>query len=240
MSHSPLHVVIPCYNPPPGWAGTLVARMSELQHKVSPHELRMVVVNDGSSRGVSPSDVELLRASFTDTRWLEHPANKGKGAALRTGVSAAEGSLVLFTDVDVPYTVECMTAAAQRLFAGSDVVLGQRANTYYERVPPVRVAISKLFRFVLKRVLGFAITDTQCGLKGFNARGARLFLSTTVDRFLFDMEFVMLASREKDMHITTVDARLNEGVTFTRMNLGILLREGVNFLGLLLRSTRRG
>lgn len=240
MTPPVIHIVIPCYNPPQDWVRTLVGRMLELRRAVSPVDLRIILVNDGSTKGVGAVDRELLLTQLKDVRWLEHPVNKGKGAALRTGVQAANGSLVLFTDVDVPYTVVCMAAVVEGLIDGSDVVLGQRSDSYYTHVPRVRVAISKLFRFVLKRILRFVISDTQCGLKGFNAKGGALFLATTVDRFLFDMEFVMLASREQGLRVTTVDARLNKGVTFTRMNMRILVREGFNFLGLLLRSGPRG
>lgn len=235
-----IHVVIPCYNPPVGWVGVLVYRIGQLKQAAHPEDLRLILVNDGSTQGLRSEDRDLVLAAFPGSSWLEHPVNKGKGAALRTGVMAAQGSPVLFTDVDVPYTVPSMISVIEGMRSGSDVVLGHRSDRYYERVPPLRRFISRMFRFVLKRLLGFVISDTQCGLKGFNAKGAALFLSTTVRRFLFDMEFVMLASRRKDLRITTVEAELNEGVTFTRMGVGTLVREAFNFLALLARSARQG
>lgn len=85
----------------------------------------------------------------------------------------------------------------------------------------------------------FPISDTQCGLKGFGEAGRELFLRTTIDRFLFDMEFVMFVSRRKDLRTEVVEARLNEGVRFSRMNYRILLRESINFVRIALRSFLR-
>ena len=132
-----------------------------------------------------------------------------------------------------------MATVYRALIADADVVLGHRGEDYYNRVPPARRAISKTFRWVLRHVMRFPISDTQCGLKGFGDRGRALFLDTSIDRFLFDMEFVMLVSRNKDLRVALVDARLNDGVRFSRMNYRILLREAVNFLKVVLRDFRQ-
>lgn len=235
MRVAPLHIIIPCYNPPVGWDTRLIDRGNELARLLPEAELGFILVEDGSSTAISEVMKRKVAGSLGTVRWLAHETNKGKGAALRTGVASCIEGACLFTDVDVPYTMGSMLDACRALLAGANVVLGQRQANYYDRVPWARRVISKSFRWILRNVVRLPITDTQCGLKGFDPRGREVFLSTTIDRFLFDMEFVMLVSRRKDLRVETIDARLDEGVRFSRMNYRILLCEAVNFFKVLVR-----
>lgn len=237
-SPATIRLVIPCYNPADGWAECLVRRVLALRAELGAVELPVTIVNDGSVRGVTSTDKERIEHGLAQVEWRAHDMNRGKGAALRTGVASQPGACMV-TDVDLPYTVESMAATCRLLLDGADVVLGHRSRGYYDRVPFARRVISRVFRSVLRNVMRFRISDTQCGLKGFGEKGRALFLATTIDRFLYDMEFVMLVSRRTDLCIETVDAQLNEGVRFTRMNNRILLRESVNFLRVALRSLLR-
>ena len=79
------------------------------------------------------------------------------------------------------------------LESGADVCLGYREEDYYASVPWFRKGLSESFRFVLKTILKFPITDTQCGLKGMGKKGKSIFMETRIDRFLVDMEFIKLA-----------------------------------------------
>lgn len=235
-----IHLVIPCYNPPIGWAARLVERCVALQAALPATQLRFVLVNDGSTRNIGAEDRQFLDQLPGGVHWIDLDRNKGKGAALRSGVaSVQEDGAFLFTDVDLPYEQESMVEACQALMEGANVVLGHRRTDYYDRVPWMRRVISKTFRWVLRSVLRFPISDTQCGLKGFDRIGSRLFLATTIDRFLFDMEFVMLVSRRKDLNVAIIDAKLDEGVRFSRMNYRILMGESLNFLRVLLRGLRK-
>jgi len=208
MEHSArIQIIIPCYNPPVGWAARLIERAGVLQRELGGVALGYTLVNDGSTRGVSDAEREVVRSGLGDVRWIDHAENKGKGTALRTGVDAGGAGIYLFTDVDIPYTMESMVRACNALLEGADVVLGYRQDDYYERVPLARRMISKTFRWVLRNVMRFPISDTQCGLKGFNEQGRSVFMATTIERFLFDMEFVMLIARRKDLIVRTIDAR---------------------------------
>ncbi|MBL7939819.1 MAG: glycosyltransferase family 2 protein [Flavobacteriales bacterium] len=234
-----IQIIIPCYNPPEGWAARLIERAGVLQRELGGVALGYTLVNDGSTRGVGDAEREAVRNLLGEVRWIDHAVNKGKGTALRTGVQAGGAAIYLFTDVDIPYTVSSMVRACNTLLEGADVVLGYRQDDYYDRVPLTRRMISKTFRWVLRNVMRFPISDTQCGLKGFNEKGRRVFMATTIERFLFDMEFVMLVSRRKDLLVRTIDARLDEGIRFSRMNYRVLARESVNFLKVLFRGLRQ-
>ncbi|MBL0129402.1 MAG: glycosyltransferase family 2 protein [Flavobacteriales bacterium] len=236
MADRILHIIIPCYNPPFGWDARLIDRGTELMRRLPEVSVRFTVVEDGSAHAIDEARKRAVTEALGEVEWHAHEVNLGKGAALRTGARSCADGPCLFTDVDVPYTVDSMLDACRALFHGANVVLGQRKSTYYERVPWARRVISKSFRWVLRHIVRLPITDTQCGLKGFDQRGRVVFLSTTIDRFLFDMEFVMLVSRRKDLRVETIDAQLDEGIRFSRMNYRILLGESVNFLKVLLRG----
>jgi hypothetical protein len=144
---------------------------------------------------------------------------------------------VIYTDIDFPYTIESVAEIVEILLAKrASVVIGIKDASYYEHVPLVRRFISRLFRAFIRLSFRMPTDDTQCGLKGFDQRGKEIFLKTTIDRYLFDLEFVFLASRDKNIRIATREIKLREDVQFRKMNFGIIRNEACNFLKILIRS----
>ena len=155
--------------------------------------------------------------------------NFGKGHALRLGIDAAKSNNIIFTDADFPYELASIKAVADELMNGADVALGHREQDYYASVPWFRKGLSESFRFVLKSILKFPITDTQCGLKGMNKVGKSIFMQTNINRFLVDMEFIKLAVKQK-VKISPVVVQLRPNVEFSKMGMGVLIPELINFV----------
>lgn len=225
MPKPQIDLVLPVYNPQSGWFDVVIQGKQKLEEATS-KSVRLIIVDDGSSKAsafteVTESELVMLVKSNT---------NNGKGAALRLGFASADAAVVLFTDVDFPYEIESMVRMAQAIEQGADVSLGYREDDYYASVPWFRTLLSEAFRFVLKSVLKFPITDTQCGLKGMNQRGKHVFLQTTINRFLVDMEFIKRATKTPDMKIEPVVVQLRKDVEFSSMGIGILVTELFNFL----------
>ena len=84
------------------------------------------------------------------------------------------------------------------------------------------------------------IYDTQCGLKAFNQKGKNIFLETTINRYLFDLEFVYLASNAEDIKIIPVNVQLKPGVVFSKMNFKVLRSELMSFIGIVRKHYSRG
>ena len=232
-----LDLVLPCYNPQPGWAQVIVSAVAGLQEALPGVDLRIVLVNDGSQRGIATGDIEQLRAALPRFSYLESKVNRGKGNALRAGVEAAREGICLFTDIDFPYTQDSLLSLYRQLAAGeTDIAVGIKDAAYYRQLPRMRVRISRFLRLLARLFLRISITDTQCGLKGFNAKGKKIFLLTTIDRYLCDLEFIFLADRTPGLRMKATPVRLREGVVFSRVNPRILLTEGGNFLKIVLRS----
>lgn len=230
-----LAIVLPCYNPPADWARNIVHSVQRLQNLLPPAtQVHYYLVNDGSSRGVAAADVDLLRAALPQFTYLTYPTNRGKGFALRQGVGQVQESLCLFTDIDFPYQETSMAQLYEALRTGGcDLAVGVRDADYYAQVPAARRRVSLLLRRFTKHLLRLPIDDTQCGLKGFNAAGRAQFLRTTTDRYLFDLELLLLASRQPNIRVQPIPVALKPGVVLSPLNTKILLAESRNLWRLL-------
>jgi glycosyltransferase involved in cell wall biosynthesis len=233
-----LHIVVPCYNPHEGWEVQLCNHFSDIKQYLPAYQIHPVVVNDASSTGIGEAQLQYLHQHLPNVTYITYPVNHGKGYALREGIKGIEDGLILYTDIDFPYEYESMVKIVQSLEGGSDIAIGTRDNEYYENTPLKRKWISKVLRFVFKVVFRLPITDTQCGLKGFNQRGKKVFMSTSIERFLFDMEFIAIASKTKTVKMEPVFVVLRSDVVFSKMNLKILTGEFWNFIKIL-RIVRR-
>lgn len=232
---------MPCYNPPEGWAENVIQSYGNVCGLLGETvAVNIILVNDGSGKGIRDEDISLLKSNLPAFEYVAYPQNRGKGYALRQGVAAAKGDLYLYTDIDFPYTTQSLQNVFALLKSGSaDVVAGVRDENYYTHVPGPRRRISKILRWMLRTFLRLKVTDTQCGLKGFNAKGKAIFLYTRIDRFLFDLEFIFLSSNEKNLRLQPAQVELRPGIEFSRARLGILARESVNFGWIFLRGIKR-
>ncbi len=227
-------MIVPCYNPPLDWESALAKRWEGFQEAIGDAvgHLGLIVVNDGSQKNVTAVNIKTLVEKIPGVKVVAYAENRGKGYALRQGVAQSDADFHLVTDTDFPYNMESMKRIVETLLEKGGIAAGNRDTGYYAHVPLFRRMISKVLRWVLRNMLRQPISDSQCGLKGFDNAGKALFLQTTIDRFLFDLEFLMLAKGH--VNITPVPVELREGVVFSKVGLKILATEGKNFLKLIL------
>ncbi|KAA5548621.1 glycosyltransferase family 2 protein [Adhaeribacter rhizoryzae] len=233
-----LDIVLPCYNPGKNWVATVIASLTYLQQCLPDTELFIYLVNDGSTTGITPTDIDQLRQSLKNFTYLAYTPNQGKGHALRTGVAAAGHQYCIYTDIDFPYYEKDFLQIYQALRSGqADLVAGVRDKAYYSNIPDVRSRVSKLFRFVLTKTIKLPLYDTQCGLKGFNQRGRELFLKTVTKRYLFDFEFILLAAKAH-LSVSSVQVTLKPNITFGALSFRILATESISYLKLMLSKRK--
>lgn len=230
-------ILLPCYNPPEGWEKQVVVSMDIISKALKPQieNLHLVIVNDGSVSNCTTEQQEYVSSNVLNCEFVNYEQNRGKGYALRQGVKEIKTNFTVYTDIDFPYQEESLVAIANKLLSGAAVALGHRGKDYYSKTPWFRKVVSKTLRWVLKTFLRLPTDDSQCGLKGYNQVGAAVFLSTKIDRFLFDLEFIKLAARKK-LKIEKVNVELKPNVVFSKVNTRILLREFGNFLRVLFRK----
>jgi putative flippase GtrA len=156
--------------------------------------VEVVVVDDGSADGTA----EAARRGGADVV-VVHPDNRGKGAAVRSGVLASSGRTVAFTDADLAYSPDQLVGLLEQVEAGWDLVVGSRQHdhtTTLVRAGRLREIGGRVVNFFTHAVLLGAYRDTQCGMKAFRSDAARaIFERTTVDGFAFDIEVFVIAER---------------------------------------------
>ena len=193
-----ISLVIPMYNES-SIIHEAIATFSEYMKKTF-QDFELIFVDDGSSDGCGDA-VEAAHAEDARIRLCRYTPNRGKGYAVRTGVLAAEGDLILFTDCDNAYGEQAVGALAKTLLdTGADIAVGSRnlSKDGYEGYTFVRKLASKTYIKVISVAAGFKLSDSQCGIKGFRRDIAKkIFSNCEVDRFAFDLEVIMIATKLK-------------------------------------------
>ena len=227
-------LILPFYKPHEGWLNHLLESVAALKQALNGRgsALRVILANDGSPKSCYPDEaLDAIRAVADEFIFATYDVNHGKGYCLRHAVAQADGDIQIYTDGDFPFGWQCAAEAFDRLNAGADVVMGVRGTDYGKALHPLRKLISKGVRRLNRFLLGMPerYLDTQAGMKGFRGAGKQAFLDTTVDTFLFDTEFVLLAW-DCGLRIDTIPLTLRPGLSFSKMGWRVLFRELGHFL----------
>ena len=124
-----IDLILPCYNPQEGWERLMIEKHAELVKMLKGRSFRFIVVNDASKRGFTKDAVGRLLEALPDTMIVSYDTNKGKGAAVRAGLSHSTSSITLYTDYDFPYETDSICRMVEWLESGYDVVY-RRAESY--------------------------------------------------------------------------------------------------------------
>jgi len=231
-----LDIILPCYNPHENWEQVVIESFTRFCSLAERPDTGLILVNDGSNSGIRDNSEDVIRKQIPNLKWIDLSSNQGKGAALRAGIISSNASFQIYTDIDFPYRTESMVELWKILQTDEySVVAAVKDKDYYNHLPAIRSLISKSLQTMTRLLLGLRISDTQCGLKGMNNRGKVWFLKTTIDRYLFDLEFIFLVSRSKHDNVLAMSATVRPEIVFSKMHLGILIRESGNFIRILIK-----
>ncbi len=194
-----LSIVIPAYNEHDRIVGTLTQTRTYLNGQGYASEI--LVVSDGGT-----DDTRRVVEAFESTErvkigCLEYHPNRGKGYAVKYGMTRAAGDVILFMDADYAVPIADVEKGLNLILSGYDVAIGSRA------VKGARVeARQNFFREISARIytviqtlyLGIRYPDTQCGFKLFTQASARLlFGMQKLNSVIFDPEILWLARRNR-------------------------------------------
>jgi dolichyl-phosphate beta-glucosyltransferase len=207
-----LSVILPCYRSAVLARHSVDRLSSFLDGAVGDWEI--VVVDDGGHD--FPQDAF---AGCRGVRLIQLPSNRGKGAAVRTGMQRSQGRVRVFTDVDLPYDLDLIPVMVRCIRdLGYHLVIGDRTlpgSTYTTATSWKRALASGLFSDVVGRVVTGGFFDTQCGLKAVRGDIADLlFPLQRIDRFAFDVELVYLALKHR-LDIKRIPVQLRNNQTST-------------------------
>jgi glycosyltransferase involved in cell wall biosynthesis len=124
-------------------------------------DYEVVVVNDGSA-DYTADVLEELATRYPELRVIHHPHNRGYGAALRTGFSAASKEWLFYTDGDAQYDPRELAALVAALDDDVDVVNGYKITRHD---PLSRRIIGRLYHHFVRLAFGFKLRDVDCDFR---------------------------------------------------------------------------
>ncbi len=191
-------IVIPAYNEEKRIIPTLEKICGYFTSGVLKFEV--IIVDDGSKDGTVQA-VDKFSVNHPYVKVLRHQKNKGKGAAVRTGVLEAKGDLILFSDADMSTPIEEFEKLKKAIDEGYDIAIGSRGLPDSRIVIPqpwYRRYIGKIFPYLVRLMVMKNFRDTQCGFKLFRKdTGKTLFGELKTQGFAFDVEILYRAVKEK-------------------------------------------
>jgi len=203
--------IIPCFNEATRIGATVRDTLDYL-HENSPQS-ELIVVNDGSTDATATIARRALDKAEIATRLLENFPNRGKGAAVRAGLLAAQKPIGLFFDADLSTPLEETPKVIEPIARGElDIAFGSRAiarSLIGQHQPWRREYAGRVFNLLVRVATGLPFWDTQCGFKAFRLDVCRPILEAArIDGFAFDVELLYLAQRA-GLRIREIPVRWN-------------------------------
>ncbi len=180
------YLILPAYNE--------AAKIGEVVRQIRQVYAHVLVVDDGSA------DATADEARAAGAIVLRHPANRGQGAALQTGITYAlrRGAQILVTfDSDGQHRVEDVATLLEPIRRGeAEIVLGSRFLGRTQDMPRVRRAVLRSAILFTWAVSGVRLTDAHNGLRAFSRRAAEE-IDIQLDRMAHASELIDQIRRMK-------------------------------------------
>ena len=219
-----LTLLIPAYNEESRLSAALDFAADYLSGK--PFTWEILVVDDGSRDG-TPVFLESACRQRPSLRWVRHPVNQGKGAAVRTGLREAQGENILFCDADgatplsemekmLPHASETgpLLITGSRTMKGAQVLVAQ---TCFRRF------LSAGYRWLCRFFVTPGISDITCGFKWVNRVAADLLAPRMrTHGWSFDAEMFVIVRLHRGRIIQVPVAWSDQGKSKVRLQRDVV------------------
>jgi glycosyltransferase involved in cell wall biosynthesis len=186
-----LSIVIPVFNE----ADTVDEIVDRARRAPVGLDQEIILIDDGSTDGTAER-LHKLAAEAAAIRIISHERNAGKGAAVRAGIAAARGDIILIQDADLEYDPRDYPHLIEPILDGyADVVFGNRFHGGPHRVLYFWHYVgNRVLTLVTNVVTGLNLSDMEVGYKVFRADVLRQ-LTLRSDRFGFEPEITIKVAR---------------------------------------------
>jgi glycosyltransferase involved in cell wall biosynthesis len=176
-----LSVIVPVFNE----RATVAEVIRRIRAVELPVGIEVIVVDDGSSDG---TEKVLMALGDSTVRVINHTVNRGKGAAIRTGMEAAKGDLVLVQDADLEYDPNDWSKLLEPILRGkAQVVYGSRFTGERKNMMPLHWMGNRFLSLVTNVLYSSTLSDMETCYKMFDRRVLE-GITIESDRFEFEPE----------------------------------------------------
>ena len=231
----PVSVLIAAYNEQ--------ATIEQVIRKVAeqPFDSEIIVVDDGSRDATRTIVEEMLDDGIPNLRLISHEENRGKGAAVRTGIDNSRGSVVVIQDADLEYDPQDLPSVLAPITEGkADAVYGtrlrgglpQRAHLFWH------YAGNRFLSLLTNVLFNTTISDMEVGYKAFRGDLIRS-LDLSRDDFGFEAEVTAKILKEQRPRVRLFEVPVRYfGRTYGE-GKKITWRDGYRAVAVLLRERVR-
>lgn len=192
-----ISIVIPLFNEEKRFNTYFPELYNYIKSLFKKNDFEFICVNDGS-RDKTKQIVNAFQKNHPGIRLFNVAKNKGKGNALKIGVSKALGDHIFFTDIDLSADIKMLPKLISSL-SKADIVIASRRlkkSNLVIRQNVLRETMGRYYTMLTNKILGLSYADMTCGLKGgHNKKMKTLFSKMKVQRWSFDPEMLYLAKK---------------------------------------------
>jgi glycosyltransferase involved in cell wall biosynthesis len=187
-----LSVFFPCYNEEKNIAQT-VNHAIPIIKQIS-EKWEVIIVNDGSKDNTLTVAQKLIQSDPQHLRLVNHPVNRGYGAAFKSGFYHAKYQWIAFTDADGQFDFKDINNLIKKQQqTQADIVIGFYLG---RKVPFYRIWGSQLWQLAVWILFGLKVTDNDCGFKLVNKKVIDAIPDLQAERGPFiTSEFLVKAKR---------------------------------------------
>jgi glycosyltransferase involved in cell wall biosynthesis len=184
-----ISILLPAYNE----ALQIEKCVREVERAVSSlsGSYEIIVSEDGSTDGTDRV-VEALSVVNPNLTLLHSPVRLGKGKAIKNALKSAKGDVIVFMDVDLATSLECLPRILELVKEHGGMAIGSRhveGSRVQRRVS--RTLFSLAYNLFVRVLFLDSVHDHQCGFKAMSREATKALCDTKADGFFFDTEMIV-------------------------------------------------